>query len=278
MLPYKFKLKLLNIVCYFRLADMLKLKSASLYLLGIIGLSLPISISLNLNLIQPAYACRPAPGSEPSTIAQRVNKTPIVFQGVVRRVKGDTLVIYVKRYLKGSGPKLVNLKGFNKTSCDNFIQKPGGNFIFFAENKDSQPWNAVYDGAFGSVRPWDAKTREELRELGLIGKKVENRSKCAFDDRKTVETVENKVGTVRRIHDELYIIISEDNRSRFAPCNLPDKLKKEGLKIRFSGDIKEIYPNERWAATLFKLTDYKAVKAEEKSTKASESNCVDNEE
>lgn len=238
---------------------MFKSKYASRYLLGIIGLSIPISIALNLNPIQSAYACSPAPGSKPATIAQRVNKTPIVFQGVVRRVKGDTIVIYVKRYLKGAGPKLVNLKGFNRTSCHNIIQKPGGNFIFFAENEGKQPWNAVYDGAFGSVRLWDAKTREELRELGLIGKKVEKSSKCAFDNRKTVETVENKVGTVRRIHDKLYIIISEDNRSRFAPCNLPDEFKKDGLRIVFSGDVKEIYPNERWAATLFKLTDYKVV-------------------
>ncbi|MEL6459061.1 MAG: hypothetical protein AAFQ91_12505 [Cyanobacteria bacterium J06621_15] len=254
---------------------MFKLKSASLYLLGIIGLSLPISIALTLTPLKSAYACSPTPGSKPSTIAQRIDKTPIMFQGVVRRVKGDTLVIYVKRYLKGNGPKLVNLKGFNQTSCDNFIQKPGGNYIFFAENKGSQSWNAVYDGAFGSVRPWDAKTRNELRELGLIGQKVENSSKCAFDSRKTVDTVEKQIGTVRRIHDKLYIIISEDNRSRFAPCNLPDEFKKEGLKIRFSGDVKEIYPNERWAATLFKLSDYKVLDSQDKSVKASESDCFE---
>jgi hypothetical protein len=243
---------------------MSKLKTASLYLLGIIGLSLPISIALNLNLTQPVYACRPAPGSKPATIAQRVNKTPIVFQGVVRRVKGDTLVIYVKRYLKGAGPKLVNIKGFNQNSCHNIIQKPGGSFIFFAENEGSQPWNAVYDGAFGSVRSWDAKTREELRELGLIGKKVAKNSKCAFDSRKTVDTVKNQVGTVRRIHDKLYIIVTENGRGRFAPCNFPNEFKKDGLKIQFSGDIKEVYPNERWAATLFKLSDYKAVNSEDK--------------
>lgn len=243
---------------------MFKSKSASRYLLGIIGFALPISIALNLNHIQPVYACRPAPGSKPATIAQRVNKTPIVFQGVVRRVKGDTLVIYVKRYLKGAGPKLVNIKGFNQNSCHNIIQKPGGNFIFFAENEGKQPWNAVYDGAFGSVRSWDAKTREELRELGLIGKKVAKNSKCAFDNRKTVDTVKNQVGKVRKIHDRLYIIVSKDIRGRFAPCNLPDEFKKDGLMIRFSGDVKEIYPNERWAATLFKLSDYKVVNSEDK--------------
>ena len=254
---------------------MFKSKSASRYLLGIIGLSLPISIALTLTPIQPAHACKPAPGAQASTLAQRVNKTPIVFQGVVRRVKEDTLVIYVKRYLKGEEPKLVNLKGFNQTSCDNIIQKPGGNFIFFAESKGTQPWNAVYDGAFGSVRPWDAKTREELGELGLIGNKIKNTSKCAFDSRKTVETVENQVGRIQRIHDKLYIIVTEDNRGRFAPCNFPNKFKKDGLRIVFSGEIKEIYPNERWAATLFKLTDYKVVDSEDKSTKDSESNSIE---
>jgi hypothetical protein len=243
---------------------MFKSKAASRYLLGIIGFALPISIALTLAPMQPAHACRPGPGAQALTLAQRVDKTPIVFQGVVRRVKADTLVIYVKRYLKGNGPKLVNIKGFNLTSCDNIIQKPGGNYIFFAENKGTQPWNAVYDGAFGSVRPWDAKTREELRELGLIGKKVENKNKCAFDSRKTVATVESKVGRIQRIHEKLYIIVSEDGRGRFAPCNLSEEFKKDGLRIVFSGDVKEIYPNERWAATLFKLTDYKVVDSEDK--------------
>lgn len=253
---------------------MFKSKSASRYLLGIIGFGLPISIALTLAQMQPAHACRPGPGSKPATIAQRVDKTPIVFQGVVRRVKGDTLVLYVKRYLKGSGPKLVNLKGFNRNSCQNIIQKPGGNYIFFAENEGSQPWNAVYDGAFGSVRPWDSKTRNELRELGLIGKKVVKSSKCAFDSRKTVDTVKNQIGKVRKIHDRLYIIVSKDIGGRFAPCNLPDEFKKDGLMIRFSGDIKEIYPNERWAATLFKLTDYKAVDSEDKSVKVMDDNWI----
>ncbi|MGB3760400.1 MAG: hypothetical protein WBA07_29155 [Rivularia sp. (in: cyanobacteria)] len=256
---------------------MFKSKAASRYLLGIIGFALPISIALTLAPMQSAHACKPAPGSQASTLAQRVNKTPIVFQGIVRRVKGDTLTIQIKRYLKGNGPKLVNLKGFNQTSCDNIIQKPGGNFIFFAENEGTQPWNAVYDGAFGSVRPWDKTTREELRELGLIGKKVENTSKCAFDSRKTVGTVEKKVGRIQRIHDKLYIIVTEDNSGRFAPCNLPNKFKQDGLKIQFSGDIKEIYPNERWAATLFKLSDYKVVNSEDKSVKKIESDYVNKE-
>lgn len=254
---------------------MLKFKHSAGYLLGIIGFGIPISIALNLAPMQPAHACSPVPGSKPATVAQRVDKTPIVFQGIVKIVKGDTLTITVKRYLKGNGPKVVNLKGFNLTSCDNFIRKPGGNFIFFADNKGTQPWNAVYDGAFGSVRPWNEETQKELSELGLIGNKIENTSKCAYDSRKTVETVENQVGTIKRIHDKLYIIVTEDNTGRFAPCNLADKFKQDGLKILFSGDVKEIYPNERWAATLFKLSDYKVVDSEEKSVKVMDDNCIE---
>ncbi len=252
---------------------MLKMKLLSRYLLGIIGFCLPISIAVILTPMQSAYGCSPRPGSKPLTIAQRVDKTPIVFQGIVRKVEGDTLTIYVKRYFKGTGPKVVNLKGFNLTSCDNFIQKPGGNFILFAENKGTQPWNAVYDGAFGSVRVWDEETRNELRELGLIGGKPTNVSQYSFDSRKTVETVENRIGTVKRIHDKLYIIVTEDNNGRFAPYNLPDQLKKDGLMLLFNGEVKEIYKNERWAATPFKLNDYKVVNRDKKSIKSNQTGC-----
>ncbi|MGF1674419.1 MAG: hypothetical protein ACFCUV_12150, partial [Rivularia sp. (in: cyanobacteria)] len=69
---------------------MLNLKSSSRFLLGIIGLSLPISLVLTLSPMESAYACSPAPGSKPATISQRVNSTPIVFQGIVKRVKEDT--------------------------------------------------------------------------------------------------------------------------------------------------------------------------------------------
>ena len=163
---------------------MLKFKSSSPFLiLSILGLSLPISIATTLTSIEPAYACRPARGSQQATLAQRIDRTPLVFQGIVKKVEGDTITIQVNQYFKNNGPVIVSLKRFNRTSCEDIIQKPGVSYLFFAENKKTQPWNAIYDGALGSVRTWNRETQSELRKLGLIGTKAGNTSKCDFDDR-----------------------------------------------------------------------------------------------
>ncbi|MGB6301880.1 MAG: hypothetical protein WBF90_37695 [Rivularia sp. (in: cyanobacteria)] len=149
---------------------MLKFKLPSYLLLGILGLSLPISTTITLSSIQPAYACRPAPGYKRSTLAQRVKAAPIVFQGVVTRIERSTLTIQVSEYFKNnvSKPKVVNLDGFNLTSCHDIISQPGTRYLFFATTRKGI-WNAVYDGAYGSVRPWNSQTASELRKLGYIG-------------------------------------------------------------------------------------------------------------
>ena len=138
-------------------------------LLVILGLSLPISTVITLTSIKPAYACRPAPGSKRSTLAQKISAAPIVFQGVVTKVERDTLTIQVSEYFKknGSKPTVVILKGFNRISCQDVISKPGKRFLFFA-SVENESWNAVYDGAYGSVRPWNAETVNELKELGMM--------------------------------------------------------------------------------------------------------------
>ena len=146
---------------------MLTIRYSYGYLRGIFGLGLQISIILILGASQPAHACLPALGSEPSTLEERANKTPILFEGIVKQVRRETLVIEVNQYFKGDGPKVVRLRRFNATSCDDTINKTGGRFLFFAEDKGTQPWEAVYDGAFGSVRSWDEKTQAELRKLKL---------------------------------------------------------------------------------------------------------------
>ncbi len=78
-------------------------------------------------------------------------------------------------------------------------------------------------------------------------------AKCSYDDRKTVETVKNKKGKVTLVGDT-YVIVSEGtDGARYATCNLPDAFKTEGKTITFSGEVKEIYPTERWAATPLKI-------------------------
>ena len=148
---------------------MLKFKLPSRYLLlGILGLSLPISTAITLTSIQPALACRVA--NPRATLAQRMTKTPIVFRGVVEKVEGDTLTIQVDEYFKNSGskPRNENLKGFNRTSCDDIITQPGARYLFFAE-RGKKVWNAVYDLGYGSVRGWNTETANELEELGYVG-------------------------------------------------------------------------------------------------------------
>ena len=55
-----------------------------------------------------------------------------------------------------------------------------------------------------------------------------------------------------------YAIENEDNQTyqRVVPNNLPQELKKDGLRIIYSGEIQEIYPYERRAGHPFKLTNF----------------------
>jgi hypothetical protein len=137
----------------------------------LLGISLFAFMLLGTIFSPPASACKPAPGSSPATLATRVEQTPYVFDGTVIRVNEDKLTIRVKRYFKGKGPKIVTLKGFNRTSCDNFIQTTGNRYLFFAKSVPKSDWTAVYDGAFGSVREWSSQTEAELKQLGLLRKK-----------------------------------------------------------------------------------------------------------
>lgn len=85
-------------------------------------------------------------------------------------------------------------------------------------------------------------------------KSVQLSSECALDDRKTVQTVKNQKGKVVLVGNTYVLVTEGNNGTRFAACNLPDALKTDGKAILFSGEVKEIYPTERWAATPFKIT------------------------
>lgn len=126
----------------------------------------PAAIGLCLFAAQPARACSPAPGSRPAPLEERVSTTPYVFAGTVTQVNGEILTLRVDRYFKGKGPRVLRLSGFNQHSCHDFISQPGGRYLFFAERGEGGIWNAVYDGAFGSVESWSEEVEAELRNLG----------------------------------------------------------------------------------------------------------------
>lgn len=75
-------------------------------------------------------------------------------------------------------------------------------------------------------------------------------------DRKTTETIKDQSGTILELGDDLWVIALNNsaNNTRYSPCNLTDEWKVSNKMITFSGKVKEIYPNERWAGTPFVIT------------------------
>ena len=103
----------------------------------IFGLSFFLFLAVALIPGKPARACSPAPGSRPSSIAQRVEGSQYIFEGTVTQVQGNSVVIQVNEYFKGQGPKTITLIGFNQTSCDDFLSS-GEHRLFFGE--DNKPY------------------------------------------------------------------------------------------------------------------------------------------
>ncbi len=76
-----------------------------------------------------------------------------------------------------------------------------------------------------------------------------------YTDRKTVKRIENKEGEVYLIDNVNFGIRSQDKEAvPLLPCNLPQPLQRAGIKIIFSGLIKETGLAEFWAAQPFVLT------------------------
>ena len=85
-----------------------------------------------------------------------------------------------------------------------------------------------------------------------------NRHEHDSEERRTVGYLKNQVGQIILIMNYFYAIENEDNQTyqRVVPNNLPQELKKDGLRIIYSGEIQEIYPYERRAGHPFKLTNF----------------------
>jgi len=66
------------------------------------------------------------------------------------------------------------------------------------------------------------------------------------------QTLEGVNGEILKVAGN-FVISTDNGNSRYNPCELPAKLKKEGMPVRFSGDVLEIFPGERLFATPFRL-------------------------
>lgn len=98
-----------------------------------------------------------------------------------------------------------------------------------------------------------------LKPNKYMNTNIENQNRHEHDseERRTVGLLKNQVGRTILIMNSFYVIENEDNQTqRVAPENLPQELKKDGLRIIYSGELKEIYPHERWAGHPFKLINF----------------------
>lgn len=125
----------------------------------------PLVIAMGIAIASPASACSPIPGARPAPLSQRISNAPYVFTGTVTAINDDTVTVQIDQYFKGQGDNTVVVSGFNTHSCSDFITEPGQQYIFFAEAGETGTWQAVYDGAFGSTRPWNEDTQAELQQI-----------------------------------------------------------------------------------------------------------------
>jgi len=124
-----------------------------------------------------AAACSPVPGATPKPIAERMDSASYVLQGVVTSVTADTATVDVQNYLKGEGGDTVQVSGFNTHSCADFLEA-GDEAIFFAEATAEGDLIAVYDGAFGSVRPASEEALQHI-ETNRLQNTMLNGENCA---------------------------------------------------------------------------------------------------
>lgn len=73
-----------------------------------------------------------------------------------------------------------------------------------------------------------------------------------YTDLETTGKLENCKGKIIKINEKFWAIQPENNeKERYGICQIPEELKKENLNVIFSGEIKKIAPNVRYAASPF---------------------------
>ncbi len=79
------------------------------------------------------------------------------------------------------------------------------------------------------------------------------------------KTIKNQKGCIKVLSEEAVVIIPANNENeRYISAQLPDELKKDGLKVTFTGKVGKIPPHIRMIGTPLKLTAICITKAEAK--------------
>ena len=75
--------------------------------------------------------------------------------------------------------------------------------------------------------------------------------------RKGIRDLEDEIGYIM-VSGSFYLITTDEGAKRYNPCDLPENLKVDGAKVRFSGKVLEIFMNERLVGTPFRLKSVRA--------------------
>ena len=87
-------------------------------------------------------------------------------------------------------------------------------------------------------------------------KKIYTEFGTCYTELETTGKVEQGKGKVIKINDELWAIQPESSKTmRYGICQIPEDLKKDNLSVIFSGEIKKIDPNIRYAASPFVIKE-----------------------
>ncbi len=103
--------------------------------------------------LNATYAGLPPDGAKPASIAQKAQDSSYVFDGRVTEVTDTYIKVRVEQYFKGMGlseVKIAQDKDKLGTCADQLVLDQRA--LFFAKGTMGGLLEAVYDGAFGSVR------------------------------------------------------------------------------------------------------------------------------
>ena len=102
---------------------------------------------------------------------------------------------------------------------------------------------------------------EEISQIGESEMTPHNMKEDCHGVRKTVRTITDKEGEIMFIGNNVLISIPPGTR-RYKVCDIdvPEEMKIEGLSVRFSGEVLEIFHNERLMGTPTRLTRIDIIK------------------
>ena len=100
-----------------------------------------------------------------------------------------------------------------------------------------------------SIQP-DVTSAEAVTKDVQTQAEVTYENDC-FEDRAVTKEVSDQEASMINIMDQFMFTFES---TRWQPCSVPAEFQKEGMKVKVSGEVLEIRPNERRAGTPFKIT------------------------